>query len=245
MDGISILIVEDDVSFALEIEMQLGELGYADVRTAKSADLADRAIDQRRPDLLLVDILLGEGRSGIELARAYESQQLPVIYMTAVTDTDVFREAQHTQPFVYLVKPFDRLTLASSIETAVRTQHTNREPPADGWTDDLVLRDRIYVKKNNRLERILINDILWIRADGNYCFVQVGDKRFVIKISLRKLLATLPPQFFTQVQKSFAVHLGKVESIDLNTNSLLIAGHTLPMGRSYREDIIGRINLIK
>lgn len=244
MDELSILIVEDDHAFALEVEMQLDQLGYTSVRTVASAAEAEAAIKDKSPDLLLLDILLEGERNGVELAQSIRHLDIPFIFMTAVTETAVFQQARRLNPFVYLVKPFDQLTLQSTIETTVRLL-AERRRQGNSWSSGMILKDRIYVKKNNRLERILIDDILWIRADGNYCFVQVGEKRFVIKISLRKLLAALPGHLFAQIQKSFAVHLSRVESIDLNTNSVMIEGHPLPMGRSYREDIIGRINLIK
>ena len=243
MDKLSILIVEDDRSFALEVEMQLDQLGYTDIRRVASAEEARAVIREQKPDLLLLDILLPGDQNGLELAKSIRTLEIPIIFMTAVTETAVFEQARQLRPFTYLVKPFDRLTLQSNIETAVRLMSSAQGQAS--FAGGLILRDRIYVKKNNRLERILINDILWIRADGNYCFVQVGEKRFVIKISLRKLLAVLPPHLFTQIQKSFAVHLARVEAIDLNTNNVIVEGHPLPMGRSYRDDIIGRINLIK
>ena len=246
MDDLQILLVEDNAGFALEVEMQLDALGYQQVYTVGDAAQARLAIEQRPPDLLLIDIRLPGESSGLDLAESIQDYGLPIIFMTAHTDPAAFERARELQPFVYLVKPFDKLTLASSIEGAVRTAAAKATDDAvPEWADSMVLKDRIYVKKNNRLERILIDEILWIRADGNYCFVQVGEKRFVIKISLRKLLSTLPPPLFAQIQKSFAVQLHHVESIDLNTNSVYINGHALPMGRSYRDELIGRINLIK
>ena len=240
MDELSILLIEDNRSFAQEVESQLTVLGYRNLRSVATLADAEAAIRAYRPDLLLVNVALAANDGSWSAGELRSPPRIPILYLTHSPN----ESASNTSAPLYLAEPLRGATLQRSIDTALR-QLTPTDTNIETGGSGALLRDRIYVKKNNRLERILISDILWVRADGNYCFVQVGEKRFVIKISLRKLLAVLPDHLFTQIQKSFAVHLARVEAIDLNTNNVIIEGHSLPMGRSYRDEIISRINLIK
>lgn len=111
-----IFIVEDEVIVAIEIKRTIEKLGFLFAGMASNDKDALRAVPEVMPDLILMDITLKKSRSGIEINRELRKHyRIPVIYLTSVTDTSIMQEAIATEPVGYLLKPFRREELHSTI----------------------------------------------------------------------------------------------------------------------------------
>jgi len=103
-----ILIVEDERITAEDIRLSLGGLGYAVTGMASSGEEAIRKAKELHPDLVLMDIVLGGDMDGIEAAKRIRARfNIPVVYLTAYADEKTLERAKVTQPFGYILKPFD------------------------------------------------------------------------------------------------------------------------------------------
>lgn len=103
-----ILIVEDERITAEDIRLSLGGLGYAVTGMASSGEEAIRKAEEPHPDLVLMDIVLGGDMDGIEAADRIRARfNIPVVYLTAYADEKTLERAKVTQPFGYILKPFD------------------------------------------------------------------------------------------------------------------------------------------
>lgn len=103
-----ILIVEDERITAEDIRLSLGGLGYAVTGMASSGEEAIRKAEELHPDLVLMDIVLGGDMDGIEAAKRIRARfNIPVVYLTAYADEKTLERAKVTQPFGYILKPFD------------------------------------------------------------------------------------------------------------------------------------------
>ncbi|HEX3476154.1 MAG TPA: response regulator [Kofleriaceae bacterium] len=92
---------------ALDLRGTLEDLGYAVIGTAASSDEALRVADERRPDLVLMNIRISGVSDGIQTARLLRARyHLPVVYLTANADADTLERALATEPAGYLVKPY-------------------------------------------------------------------------------------------------------------------------------------------
>ncbi len=126
--AIDILIVEDESLVALDIRSQILKLGYTVGSICSSGEEALRAIAEERPALVLMDIRISGDLDGIEISRrAQREYDIPVIFLTASTDASTVERAQQTDCYGYLSKPFHPVTLATSIETALRKHRAHRE----------------------------------------------------------------------------------------------------------------------
>lgn len=105
--------------------------------------------------------------------------------------------------------------------------------------------DAFFIKQNNVLKKIPFEDVLWIKAEGNYSMVHVNSKRFVLKISLKRVLEQLPHDVFQQIHRAYIVALNKVDDIDIANNELTVGGEKLPIGRSYRDDLLSNLTIVK
>lgn len=115
-----ILIVEDEPVIALDIEECLMTLGYEVVAVADCAAAVLETVSQSQPNLVLMDIHLRGEQNGIETAaRLRQEYNLPIVFLTAHADEATLAQAKATQPFGYIVKPFQMRDLSVAIEIAL------------------------------------------------------------------------------------------------------------------------------
>ncbi|MBU2520683.1 MAG: response regulator [Proteobacteria bacterium] len=120
MPETKILIVEDEAIVAEDIRNSLQGLGYIISAVVSSGNEAITKIEEDRPDLVLMDIVLKGDMDGIEAAgQIYSRFDIPVVYLTAFTDEKTIERAKLTEPFGYIVKPFDDRELHTIVEMAV------------------------------------------------------------------------------------------------------------------------------
>ncbi|MBK9756278.1 MAG: PAS domain S-box protein [Nannocystis sp.] len=122
-----LFVVEDEAIVALEIQDQLRCLGYEVCGHAANARTALREILALRPDAVLMDINLGPGMNGIDVAEQLRAViDVPVVFVTAYADPMLTERAVATEGFAYVVKPFLPEVLHASIEMAVSHQRAKR-----------------------------------------------------------------------------------------------------------------------
>lgn len=120
MSTVKVLVVEDDEVTALNLKMSLEKQGYDVVSMAENAVAARNKIKIYNPDIALIDIGLQKTTDGIELAQFIRDKHpLPFIYLTAHSDNDMLAKAKKTEPYGYIVKPFDPINLHTTIQMAL------------------------------------------------------------------------------------------------------------------------------
>ncbi|MGD9374733.1 MAG: response regulator [Anaerolineae bacterium] len=115
-----ILIVEDDNIIALELEDRLRLLGYTVAGIVASGEAAIARAQETQSDLVLMDIRLRGGMDGVEAAGEIRRRWgIPVIYVTAYADDQTLQRAKRTEPYGYIIKPFEERELHTTIEMAL------------------------------------------------------------------------------------------------------------------------------
>ena len=115
-----ILVVEDEGIVATDIETSLIELGYIVPAITDSGERAIRKTEELRPDLVLMDVMLIGNMDGIEAGEYIRTHfNIPVVYLTAYLDRTILQRAKLTEPFGYILKPFDSRELEPTIEIAL------------------------------------------------------------------------------------------------------------------------------
>lgn len=130
-----ILVVEDENIIAKDIQTSLKSLGYAVPAVASSGKEAIKKAAEIRPDLVLMDIVLKGDMDGIEAAEHMRDRyHIPVIYLTAYGDDQTLERARATEPFGYILKPFDERELHSTIKMALyKSQMEKKLKESEGW----------------------------------------------------------------------------------------------------------------
>jgi len=128
MEATRVFVVEDESLIARDIMNSLEHMGYKVTGTAASGADALRMVEQTTPDLVLMDIVLQGDMDGIETAEKVRSRfNIPVIYLTACSDDIALDRAKLTEPFGYIVKPYEEEELHLAIEMAIYKHQMEEE----------------------------------------------------------------------------------------------------------------------
>jgi len=120
MDKARIMVVEDEKLVALAIENCLKNLGYEVPLTVSTGEEAVKRVLEVEPDLVLMDIRLQGAIDGVEAARRIkESFHTPIVYLTAYSEEQTLQRAKITEPFGYIMKPFEERALQATVEVAL------------------------------------------------------------------------------------------------------------------------------
>lgn len=120
MPNARILVVEDDRLLTGEIQNMLGNLGYEVAGTAASGEEAISKAAETRPDLVMMDIILKGNVDGVKAAEHINARlDIPVVYLSAHSDETTLERAKITEPYGYIIKPFEERDLHTTIEVAL------------------------------------------------------------------------------------------------------------------------------
>ncbi len=123
-----ILVVEDEVIVAEDIRRSLQNLGYNVPAVVSSGKDAIKKVEESRPDLVLMDIMLHGDMDGIEASGQIRSRfNVPVVYLTAYSDERILERAKISEPFGYIIKPFKERELQINIEIALYKHRVETE----------------------------------------------------------------------------------------------------------------------
>lgn len=128
MSGPAIMVVEDETIVALDMKNRLQQLGYRVVGRAVSGTEAIQYASYLQPDLILMDVRIQGDLDGIETAERIRSRHdIPIIYLTAYSDEETLKRAKITEPYGYLIKPFEERELHTIIEMTLHKHAMERK----------------------------------------------------------------------------------------------------------------------
>jgi len=134
----AILIVEDELILAKDLQRTLIDFGYDAFAIATSAKSALRCARERCPDLVLMDIRIKGPKDGIETAGLLTKQfSTALIYLTAHADTAMIKRAKETEPHGYLLKPINTVELHTAVEIALHKHRLEQARAAVNESNEL------------------------------------------------------------------------------------------------------------
>ena len=159
----------------------------------------------------------------------------PVIFTTAYPQFAL--DGFDLNALDYLVKPISLERFLKAAHKAkefydLRVRNQNESNKED-------YTDHVFIKVDGKLVKILLENILFVEALQNYVAVHTKDKKYVSYLTLQSIAEFLPADIFIKTHKSFIVAINKVDSID--GNNLQIANHLIPVSRSQKEDVMGKL----
>jgi len=115
-----IMVVEDETIVSRGIQLALGNLGYETSPAARTGEQAVSRALAEKPDLVLMDISLKGEMDGIEAAQQIRAaSDIPIIFLTAYADDEKIERSKRSDPFGYIIKPFDERELKVALETGL------------------------------------------------------------------------------------------------------------------------------
>jgi two-component system response regulator LytT len=236
---IKVLIVEDELIIAEDIRTKLSGLGYKVAGIATDVKEAESMLQKVNPDIVMLDIILRDGTDGIALADIIRHQyNIPFIFLTSHADKATIERAKRVKPDGYLVKPFTDRDLYSSIEIAFFKKADNQVMLEESSLEreNTVLIDSIIIKKDYLLIKIKFTDLQWIMSEGNYLKLHcIDNKKYLVRSTLKDILAKLPTSIFLQTHKSYAVNINHLAAVEYGY--VVIGEHQVPVGRIFLQNV--------
>lgn len=250
MAKLKILVVEDESIVAKDIQNSLKKLGYTVPTIVASGEKAIEEVEQSRPDLVLMDIMLKGDINGVEAANAIrENYDIPVIFLTAYADDNTLSKAKIAEPYGYIIKPFKEKELQTTIEMAMykheKDSLVKRERDLyHSIVENKESKDSIFVRADYRLNKIKFEDVFYVEALKDYVVINTSDNIYTTHTTMKEMIRILPAKDFVRVHRSFIVRLDKIFSIKYP--DLVIEGKmkVIPIGGLYRKELFSRLNLI-
>ena len=241
---VKILIVEDNVIIADDMQSMLEAIGYEIVDNVVAYEEAVKVLKSKPVDLVLIDIMLASSKTGIDLGKHIRDHYaLPFIFVTSNSDSATVNHAKKVQPNGYLVKPFEQQDLYTSIEIALSNFNVSKKEMgeskatiAEKLVSNSVLKDSIFVKKQHLYYRISFKDIQFIKADNVYLEVNTTEKKFLVRSPLKDYLEKLPRDKFYRAHKSYIVNVDHIDAI--NSKDVVINSKLIPISKDFREFIL-------
>jgi PAS domain S-box-containing protein len=169
--SVSVLVVEDELIEAEDIRETLGKLGYAVDRIVRSGESALDILKTSHPDLVLMDIHLAGALDGIDTAEQIHTlYTIPVIFLTSSADEVTLGRAKVTEPYGYVLKPFDERELHSAIEMGLYKHRMEEQAKENERTIRVLanaIPDAVMLLDHNR-QIIALNDSMARRLGYNY-----------------------------------------------------------------------------
>lgn len=238
-----ILIVEDDMIIAANLSLQLTKLGYEVTGIESRGEEAVYHTQLNSPDIILMDVNLRGNLDGIETVKAIQkTKDIPVVYLTANNDEGTFLKAKATHPHAFISKPFSKLNLQRTIALVAEQIKEKKTDESSFSTALEVLEDRIFVRHGGKMVKILLDHILYVEADRNYCNIVTENGDFLVVSTLKSIEKKLRNGNFLRVHRSFMVNISKLDSV--SESHLEIRRKSIPVSRSHKELLLGRLQTI-
>jgi DNA-binding LytR/AlgR family response regulator len=239
-----ILIVEDEILVATDIQESLESLGYTVLGMVDTGLKAIDAVERELPDLVLMDINLKGEMTGIEAAKIIsKTSDVPIIYLTANADIDTVNKAKVALPYGYIIKPFTDKDLQTNIEIAIFkfASDVKIKMESEQFNTFFDLKDhaknQIIVHGVKGLEKININDVYFIEKDENQSIIHLADDEVITNKSFTELTALFPQKYFIQVSKYFVINALKVFAVKYPEIIIADKMTVISVDEAYKEMI--------
>lgn len=239
---IKIAIVEDELIIAEKIKHILTGIGYNVCDPVTNFDEALAMIADEKPDLLLLDINLNGIKDGIDIAQKVNEQyHIPFIFLTAYSDGATVERAKAVKPLAYLVKPFTKEELFTSIEIAFNNYRMLKNMQENNHSETKN-RDFIFIRESHRFIKVAFSNIAYVESRENYVVVHSNsNKETLIRSTFSDFLAELPHDKFCRVHRSFAIQTDLIE--DIEPTEIIVAGYKVPASSSYRAALFAQLGI--
>lgn len=230
------IAVDDEFPATMVIESFVAKIPDLDLlKTFTKASEALRFLSEVEVDILFLDIQMPE-INGIEFSQSLRKKP-KIIFTTAYDKYAV--EGFNLDAVDYLLKPFSYDRFVKAVNKAIKhiSLEQNLNNSSTGKAQDQP--DFIVIKADYKLHKIKHEDIDYIEGLKAYVSFFVKGKRFITLESLKRLEDLLPHDKFMRIHKSYIIPFTKVKSLE--GNMLEIEGKKLPIGKSYKEIVLGKV----
>lgn len=228
MERYKCIIIEDEPLALKRTRQFVEKIPYLHLSaTFENALTGLSFLHENQVDILFLDINMDE-LTGIELLESVQINS-QVIFTTAYQEYAL--KGYELNVTDYLLKPF---TFHRFVQAVTKAQKNLSKIV----TEKIV--DFIFIKTENRLEKMIVNEILYIEGMGDYRRIHTTNKRIMTLLNFKELEKLIPTHLICRVHKSYMVALNKIESIE--RNRIKINKQLIPISETYKNTFFELIN---
>ena len=232
------VVIDDDKLSRKVVESYIERTDYLTlIASYTSAIEAINEIKKSDPiDLIFLDVEMPE-MSGMEFLNSLNTTPQVII----ISSKEQYAlEAFEYDVSDYLLKPISYSRFFKAVNKV------NSRVGEKGTEIITKENNEIFIKSNSSLVRLNYDDILWVEALENYVVVNTFTDKYTIHFTMKAIEDKMPSNRFTRIHRSYVVNLKKIEMIEDNSVVISTDGgfKSIPIGKSYREKLMGDINLM-
>ena len=192
-------------------------------------------LQQDKMDLIFLDINM-PSLSGIEMFKSLNNPPM-VIFTTAYSDYAL--AGYELEATDYLLKPIEFDRFLKAVNRSYKQFLLEQEFPQK--QQESISPGFVLLKSGTLFHKVKLEDILYLVKDGNYVVVHTQNKKILIRINMNDVFNLVPASRFIRVHKSFVVALAHIDTLEVH--QLTIKGEKIPLGSTYRDELLMRLNL--
>jgi DNA-binding LytR/AlgR family response regulator len=226
------LIIDDEPSGRKVIEEFANETDFLEITgTASNPVKAAALMNSASPDLLFLDVQMPK-INGIDFLKSLRNPPM-VILTTAFPEYAL--HGFELDVIDYLLKPVSPERFFKATRKAREFYEVKHRSGPSSAAEPAFF----FVKCNNKYERMVFDELLFIEAANNYVILQTKEKRHITYLTFKGITDHLPGERFIKVHKSYIVALDKIES--LNGEEILIGNHKIPISRTLKDEVMEKV----
>lgn len=236
--SLNLLIVEDSVSYSIELEQIATEIGFNVIGSVDNSGDALDIIFSEQPDVILMDINIKGRLTGIDIAKRIVHLEIPILYITSFSDEATYQEALRSTLVGYIVKPVEKLTLTTSLKLLIKNRLQNESTNSTGL---ITKEDEEYIffMKKDVYHKLRVDQILYVKSNDNYCeFTLDNGSSYLIRIKLSEVEELLTGRNFIRCHRQYIVNQRQVRAVNTAINTLDVQGEAIPFSRSKKAEIM-------
>lgn len=242
---LDVLIVEDSMSYALELEMICEELGYTVLGTVADSGTALDIIFSSSPDLILMDISINGRLTGLEIGKQIEHLDIPVLYITSYGSDENKQLATGSNNAGFLVKPIEQSTIKATLNQIMETHFDMVNDGDLRFMSNSDEASSIFLRKDGVYRKIVVEEILYVQSEDNYCrFFIVSGESYLMRITLREIEKITAEKGLIRCHRRYIINTTFIKRIDTNKNTFIVSSEAaIPYSRSKKE-LVQQIGLL-
>jgi two-component system, LytTR family, response regulator LytT len=241
---IQVLLIEDELIIADYMEACLQKLGYEVVDICIDFEEAIAALQQHKPDIVLVDITLKGTKTGIDVGNYIkQNHNIPFIFASSHSDKTTIDKAKQTLPYAYLIKPFSEEDLYAAIETALMHFAQKQQKEKQESNDNpIIINDSIFIRHKGRFVKLQLDELLYIESEENYATLITKKGNYALKSTLKNMLDVLP-DYFWRIHRSYLINLHHLNGFD--AEEVTVDKKNLPLSRGFYPLLLEKLKVVQ
>src|SRR5580704_17117617 len=227
MKNLSCIIVDDEPGARKILQEFAAKVPFLELKGRfENIAKAETHLKSNKTDLIFLDIEMPK-MSGLDFLRKFEIKTM-VILTTAFPQYAL--QGYELNIIDYLLKPFAFERFLKAVQKAKEYAEAKDATTRDG------VAPFIFVRSEKRIEKIEINDILYVEGLGNYVTIITDEKKIIAYLTLKSLENQLPANHFIKTHHSYLVNCSRISFIEVD--EIKIQNYVLPISRKYKDALM-------